>query len=212
MTPVTYEILIPTIPHRHAKLCGLLEALAPQVRPGFTVRVMRDNLQRIAIDSYAKWQDLQELSTAEYTSFAGDDDTFAPDFIPRVMEALQSRPDYVGFRVRFPPWDCQHSLRYNSWGTDRNLMYRDLVHQNPIRRDLALLSRWETVSLDQDEKWAERLRATGKVRTEVWIEEPMYYYQPVIGDGMMAPRQPFPLDQIPPLPEYPWLIVHDMVA
>lgn len=43
--PVTWQILIPTIPHRHDKLAGLLETLDAQMRPGVGVLAYRDNLE-----------------------------------------------------------------------------------------------------------------------------------------------------------------------
>lgn len=211
---ITWDLLIPTIPHRHGKLCAFLEELDKQWQPGFGVLVMRDNLQRPWIQSYAKWQDLTELSRADYISFAGDDDHFAPVFVSKVMERLRERPDYVGFPVRITfdgaptQWKCEHSLRHSGWGTDGDLMYRDIVHQNPIRRELALLSRWETVSADQDEQWAARLRATGKVKTESWIPEEMYYYQPS-PDNFHVQRKPLPVSDILPIPQYHWLTVYD---
>jgi len=46
---------------------------------------------------------------------------------------------------------------------------------NPIRRELALLVPFEG-GRGEDFSWAERLRATGRVKTEHFIPEVMYHY------------------------------------
>jgi hypothetical protein len=210
----TWDILIPTIPHRHETLKALLTELDKQAIPGFGVRVMRDNLERRGIASYAKWQDLADSSQADYISYGGDDDWVAPDFVSRVMTALEEeQPDYVGFPVRFtqdgqemPP--VLHSLRYSGW-QDSPQMTRDIVHQNPMRRELSLLARWGSWGApDEDALWAAAVRATGRVQTEAWIDDPMYWYQRVTHRNFWATTasaEPFAPADIPPLPEYPWL-------
>ena len=45
--------------------------------------------------------DAPDMATADYTSHLANDDSVAPDFIPRVLEAMESDPDYVGFKVRY---------------------------------------------------------------------------------------------------------------
>jgi hypothetical protein len=217
---VTWDILLPTMPHRHEQMCELLAELHRQWQPGLGVLVYRDNLRRAGDASYGKWQDLQEMSRAEYTSFIGDDDWVAPDFVCRVMEALENRPDYVGFAVRYtvngnPATPVEHSLRYDGWHDYPSLLVRDINHQNPIRRELALLATWETTHQGADRTWAADLRATGKVRNEAWIGEQMYHYQENPGSwsrGAAEGRMPMPVSEIRPLPRYPWLTAVDECA
>jgi hypothetical protein len=207
----TWDLLIPTIPHRHEKLCALLKELDRQHEPGFAVRICRDNLERRGIMSYLKWQDLVESSTADYVSWAGDDDWISPDFVPLIMEAIQRGPDQVGFPVKFThdhiaqPHVMQ-SLRYSGW-YDWPEVLRDICHLNPLKRELALLGRWRGIYPDEDARWAAEIRATRKVRTEVWINQWMYHYQRVSGENFWAPRVPMPVEDIQPLPTYPWLTV-----
>jgi hypothetical protein len=209
---VTWDLLIPTIPHRHEMLCELLAELGRQAVPGFGVRVWRDNLERPGIASYEKWQDLADSSQADYISYAGDDDWVMPAFVARVMEALEGRPDYVGFPVRFTEDGTDkphvvHSLRHCGWN-DGPQLTRDIVHQNPMRRELSVLARWGTWGTrGEDADWASAIRATGRVRTEAWIDEPMYWYRRVSNRNFWATAdtRPMAAGDIPPLPEYPWL-------
>jgi len=208
----TWDILIPTIPHRDTTLRLLLEELDRQWQPGLGVILNWDNLERPGLASYAKWGELAAASRADYISFAGDDDMVAPDFVPRVMKAIESQPDYVGFPVRYTiagelQQPVEHSLRYPGWIDSPQMLIRDIVHTNPIRRELALLVPWEAKLPDEDLAWGNRMRATGRVKSEVWIDDPMYYYQPDRRSSFWQSRAPMPEDQIPPVPEYPWLRV-----
>ena len=207
---ITWDILIPTIPHRDTTLRLLLEELDRQWQPGLGVRIYRDNLERAGIASYAKWRDLVESSSADYVSFAGDDDFVAPDFVACVMKALESRPDYVGFPVRYTiagelQQPVEHSLRHPCWIDTPQMLIRDIVHTNPIRRELANLVPWQAELPGEDQAWGDRMRDTGQVKTEEWIGKPMYYYQPDRPQSFWQPRVPMPGNEIPPLPSYDWL-------
>ena len=218
--PVTWDLLLPTMPHRHDQMCELLAEIHRQWQPGLGVLVYRDNMRRPGNASYGKWQDLQEMSQAEYTSFISDDDWIAPDFVFRIMEALQDRPDYVGFPVRYTfdgklMTPVEHSLRHDGWHDSPSLLSRDIVHYNPIRRDLALLATWQADHFGADRTWAAELRATGKVETEAWIPGQMYYYRETSNSwSRWGGRNPGPLPepQIEPLPQYPWLTAVDECA
>jgi len=209
---VSWDILLPTTPHRHDMMCALLAELDRQWQPGLGMLAMRDNLERPGNESYAKWQELTELSRAEYISFIGDDDWVAPDFVARIMGALETRPDYVGFPVRHTlegqlQVPVEHSLRHGGWQNTGNVIFRDIVHHNPIRRELALLARWRTDDQHADAYWADELRATGKVKQEAWISDPMYHYRETAGcwSRQGGPPPPMPESEILPMPVYPWL-------
>ena len=211
--PVSWDLLLPTMPHRHDQMCDLLAEIDRQWQPGLGVLIYRDNMRRAGNASYGKWQDLQEMSQADYTSFISDDDWIAPDFVARIMAALAGRPDYVGFAVRYT-YDgrlctpVEHSLRHGGWHDRPWLLARDIVHYNPIRRDLALLATWGTSHLGADRDWSADLRATGRVQAEAWIGEQMYYYQETSTSwARWGGKNPGPLPDsaIRPLPQYPWL-------
>lgn len=215
----SWDLLLPTIPHRHGLACGLLEEIARQHQPGLGVLVYRDNLQRKGNASYAKWQALQEMAGADYTSFISDDDWVAPDFVARVMAALETGPDFVGFRYRYTRNGERgpavvHSLRYDGWASQDGMLTRGIGHYNPIRRELALLAAWQPVQ-DADRLWSAALHATGQVRTEAFIDDEMYYYQETSESWSCRGESwpvPLPADQIRPLPSYPWLTVRDECA
>jgi glycosyltransferase involved in cell wall biosynthesis len=204
-----FDILIPTIPHRHHKLLGLLGSLGDQMRPGVGVRVFRDNL---TWDLGAKRRALLDSSAADYVACVDDDDQVAPDYIEAITAALAARPDYVGFILLFtcnwaPPQVTRHSLAAGGWSDGPEGPVRDISHLNPVRRELAALGTWEG-GYGEDRRWAAALRASGRVRTEVMIDRWMYRYRFSKDDCSEITRQPWP-GPLPALPPYPWLTALD---
>ena len=204
---VTWDILIATIPHRHESLCGLLAHLHRQMKQGVGVRLYRDNLE---VSYGGKCATLLASSEAEYVSFLDDDDTVTQDYMHRVCRALRWHPDYVGFLVRYtidgePGPRVEHSLRHTGWVNTQEILTRDIVHFNPIRRELALLGTWEGGN-GADRRWADGVRASGKVQREKWISHPVHCYQERTADNFLTPREPV-RGPLPQLPAYPWLTI-----
>lgn len=197
---MTWDILICSIEHRTEMLTELLGELERQLLPGVGVRVFRDNLE---VGYGEKCQRLLDSSEADYVSFLDDDDWIAEDFIASIMAALQERPDYVGFRVRYtsdgePQVPVIHSLECDGWVNGPEALYRDIVHFNPIRRELATRSYWEGGD-GADRRWADRLRALDCVKTQIFIDRELHHYRFRTAHTFTAPREP--LTEHPPRPE-----------
>lgn len=204
---VTWEILIPTIPHRHAKLVSLLAALDAQMTPEVRVTVWRDNLESTYCQ---KLQGLMDSATAPYVSTLADDDMVSPDFISSVLEAMASEADYIGFRVRYVfdgvvMTPVVHSLDCGEWRNTPDVILRDLMYYNPIRREHAQRVKFRGVECDRE--WANDLREIGCVQTETFIDAEMLYYQVSSGDNFYVRREPYPDSWVSPLPSYPWLTI-----
>lgn len=200
---MTWDILICSIPHRDEMLTALLTELDRQHQPGVRVLVHRDNTDLQYGD---KCQVLLEAATADYVSFLDDDDWIEPDFIETIMAALEQRPDYVGFNVDFTEdgikqMPVYHSLQHAGWVNNPEALYRDIVHFNPIRRDLAVQSKWAG-GCGADRHWADGLRALGIVKTEVYIDRELHHYRHVGGSFTV----PEPMAVMPPQPAgYPFV-------
>lgn len=202
----TWDILMASIPHRHDRLVPLLAELDRQMRPGLSLRISYDNL---VLPVGEKYRRLLESSSAEYVCNLEDDDWIAPNYVAQITRGLEQHPDYVGFPVKWTSdgramIPVTHSLRYSGWENTPNELTRDIVQFNPLRRELANLGQW-AASNNPDSEWADGVRASGLVRSEFWIDEPMYYYQTMSADTYMTGRTPWP-DPLPALPEYPWLV------
>jgi hypothetical protein len=200
---VTWQILIPHIPHRHDKLLDLLDVLAAQMQPGVEVLIYTDNLD---VSYTEKLQTLMDAATADYVSVLSNDDSVSPDFIPRVLQALEEWPDYVGFRVRYteagvPQAPVVHSLQCGGW-SDGEVLKRDLMYYNPIRRGLAQRVKFRGDFCDME--WADDLRALGCVRSEVFIDDELHYYQRDPADNFHTAREPMD-EPLPVIPDYPFV-------
>jgi hypothetical protein len=119
-----------------------------------------------------------EKSVGEYVCFVDDDDLVADDYVSTILPLLDR--DYVGFKVQLyndgvPDLPTYHSLVYEHWFQNNHGYYRHISHLNPIRRELALLVPMEG-EVGEDHRWADRLYATGKVKTEHFIDRVMYHY------------------------------------
>ena len=204
-----YQLLIPTVPHRHEKLCNLLGVLDSQMLPGVGALIYRDNLR---VSYREKLQALSNSATGDYVSVIQDDDSVAPDYLERVLEALESNPDQVGFRVRHTEDGRKSEVIHSKlhWRGHKELHgvhYRDFMYFNPMRRVMFQAVEFRGDACDDD--WTDDQRALGVVETEVFIDDEIFYYIRTTSDNWhtLRGRPPVPGDEILPLPEYPWLSV-----
>jgi hypothetical protein len=161
---------------------------------------------------HAKFQALMDASTADYISWIDDDDRYASDYVACVVQALSVEPDYVGFPVEYSvdgvvQTPVEHSLRHPEWLDLGTMLARDITALNPIRRELAILGKWEPPDHGTDSNWARQIRETGLACQEAFIPRPMYFYRFSSTDSFLSPRQPWGSEPFPELPEYPWLEV-----
>jgi hypothetical protein len=211
----TWDILVTSIPHRHATLRELLDDLNTQIRAAdpdllqVGVRIYRDNL---AVPYGDKTQALLEASVASYVSCADDDDLLGPGAVARILEALEEWPDYVGFRVAWTrdgvaQLPVEHSLRHPGWENGETMLKRSVMQFNPIRREIALEGRWYG-GYEAERRWQSAVLGNGHCKREVFLPDPPgYLYRERTGDTFKTDREPLPEDRIPPLPSYPWLRV-----
>jgi glycosyltransferase involved in cell wall biosynthesis len=211
VSELLWEILICTVPWRHDRLLALLAELDCQHRPGMGARLYRDpGTMPIA----AKRQALLEASAAAYVCFLDDDDWISPRYVPVILAAIQEGPDYVGFCVRYLVYGTDqcipvsHSIRHPGWLQDNTGICRDISHLNPIRREIAMAGSFEG-GYSEDSRWAAGVRASGLIRSEAWIPEPLYEYRFSTTDNSGSGRTGLADDTARPLPAYPWLAVTD---
>jgi glycosyltransferase involved in cell wall biosynthesis len=182
VTEPLWTILIASVYARHAQLVELLQTLAQQVAPyhgEVTVLVERDDCELGIGDKRSR---LVRMAESDYVCFVDDDDTVAPSYAARIMDALHCRPDYVGFKVDvtldgFPSKQASHSLRHTKWSEDDAGYYRGISHLNPIRRRAAIAGLPFLNGFGEDHDWAAKVAQSGLVTTEVFVNEPLYEYR-----------------------------------
>jgi len=179
----TWTILVPTLGERRPLFERLMGVLLPQVDAAAgRVRVLaywnngRPSLPEIR-------HRLVAAVETEYVSHVDDDDLVSPDFVPEILGALESRPDYVGFQVQcytdgLPTAIAHHDLVYGRWYNRDSAYFRDITHLNPLRTDLARLADFRKARPGQpeDRAWVGQLRRSGRVRSQVVVPRILYHY------------------------------------
>lgn len=206
MRPIL-SILIPTVGQREAQFCELIAMLGPQVRAhdgGIEALCYWNNGERSLAEIR---QALVEEARGLYVSQIDDDDSVPDYYCNRIINAIGSVfPDQVGWHMR-AWWDGEplkptyHSLRYDRWWDDANGYYRNCSHLNPIKRDIALRVPFTGHDGPEDFCWAREIAPL--VKTEEYIEEPMYFYRFTPADsiwrGIPPPNRAYTR---PALPKY----------
>lgn len=131
---------------------------------------------------------LLDKSNGKYIAFIDDDDMVADDYIKLVLDAInKSEPDVIGIHLLMTV-DGQneertyHSLKYDHWydepDPDRNgkrRYFRNPNHLNPVKREHAMKTRFPSIDFGEDKKYSENLLPY--LKTEEYIESPIYYYE-----------------------------------
>lgn len=218
MTSPSWTILIATIGRRIESLNQLLTCVLPQTESHRgSVRVLalwNNGEQRLADVRQA----LVDEATSDYVSFVDDDDELPDDHVQRVVCALATRPDYVGWAmqcyrdgVALKP--TFHSLEYTGWFEDDVAYYRDVSHLNPVKRELALRCDFRRTEPPEDVAWATQLRP--HVRSQEYIPDVMYCYHSSSADSTWQPGSVRPEGftratvEHPNFAWHPWSFVHD---
>ena len=108
----------------------------------------------------------------------------SPFYVFGILQAIQSKPDCCGLegiitQRNIGPKKFVHSLKYEDWFEKDDIYYRCPNHLNPIKREIALDAKFPDKSWQEDKDFSERLK--GKLKTEVYISGPIYYYYPSMG-------------------------------
>jgi len=136
-----------------------------------------------------KRNELLAQAKGQYVAFVDDDDLVSSDYVSKILDAInKSNPDVIGMHLimttdKVIEEKTFHSLKYKSWfdepDPDRPWLkryYRNPNHLNPVKRELAL----ETGYPDSNTgEWEDRYysrRLLPHLKTEEYIEQPIYYY------------------------------------
>lgn len=206
---VRLSILICTVHSRAASLRGLLESLNAQIN-GMPSQQGRMVEIHVASDAGvrgggasigAKRQQLLARSIGEYVAFIDDDDAVATDYVPRVLAALESGPDCVGFTLRrmvpktlCRPGDDGGLYVHSRSCAEASGLARPINHLNPVRRALALRAGYADESWGEDAAYARRLYPL--LGSEKFLEgSPAYFYFDDARSSLARPLRPRPAVQ-----------------
>ena len=196
------SILICHIPERAEKLELLMSVLRPQLQDGVEVLIETDDKE---MTIGAKRNLLLSKAKGGYVCFVDDDDLVPDYYVAKILEAIElhghspmpsaeckpgeenfetvgfmsKHPDCIGIRGHYiwgerVPALFVHSLEYDDWQTVNGVHQRCPNHLNPIKRRIALEVKYPNKSQGEDIAYSRMLR--GLLKTQVMIEDIMYYY------------------------------------
>lgn len=132
---------------------------------------------------------IMRVARGEYVACVDDDDEIHPEYIPKILEAIEQGPDVVGFKVAcygyangckspeiMEPADV--SIRYDGWANDQNgfKYVRYPHHLAPTKREHAMAIGYRG-HYGEDHDYSVRMQASGRLKTEVHIDEFLYIYK-----------------------------------
>ncbi len=128
--------------------------------------------------------------TADYIVFIDDDDMVPYFYVEKILEAINDdvtfnnikEPDCIGFRI-----DCKGttgktasaSLKWDDWAENQGGFdyVRSIYHKNPVKREIALQIGFKDMRFGEDYDYSKRLKESGLLKKEVFIDEVMYEYR-----------------------------------
>lgn len=177
------SILIASTVDRRDMLVVLVNLLRYQIHlaglEGKVKIMVKEDNKEMSIG--AKRQLMLTLADSEYICFFDSDDLPRPNYVKKLWDALESKPDCVGFLIAMTtngqnPQVCCHSLKYPQWKdkVDGYDYVRNVTHFNVVKTELALQAGFKDIRFGEDKDYADRL--TPLCKTEVFIEEPIFDY------------------------------------
>ena len=177
-TPIL-SILICSIFDRAEMLNRLLSVLEPQCEDKPVEVVIDTDGGEKAIGK--KRNDLLAKATGCYIAFIDDDDLVANCYVDVILDAIgESMPDCVGMKGIYTvdgqnPKLFIHTIKCDEWCEKDGVYWRTPNHLNPVKREFAVKTGFPADSnYGEDHDYSQRLKTY--LKTEVMIEEPIYYY------------------------------------
>jgi glycosyltransferase involved in cell wall biosynthesis len=192
---VLLSILVATFPERYEMLEKLLDYLTFQIWrwQGYALKDQarpyhRRQIEIVIDDKPApslgeKRQRLLDRAKGRFIAFVDDDDTVSPDYIERVVGAIEREPNadccsLVGIVTvnGNKPERFEHSLKYDKWATLENgLHIRTPNHLNAVRRSIALEVGFAAITYTEDHDFSRRLYPRLKTEADTG-DTPLYHY------------------------------------
>lgn len=167
------SILIPHLKHRNVE--PLVTKLAAQATPEVEIELLSDDGQ---MTSGTKRNKLMHKTTGEYVTFVDDDDDVADDYIPSLLQAIESKPDVITFNLKYVAPSHTEVWRFGLCRNNRPHGLMCINHLCAWRRELATKVMWcPHLGFKDDHVWFEPLVHSGLVKTVVGLNKVLYIYQ-----------------------------------
>lgn len=173
------SLLICHLPDRIDYLMRLLHKIDEYggVRPDIEILIDDDT----ELTTGAKRNKLLQKASGKYLAFIDDDDLITEHYFPGVFEGIKKGVDCCSLKGIITddgrnPRTFIHSLKYDHWFEEGGVYYRNPNHLSTVRSDLARQIDFPGKNVGEDHDWSKLMHRSGLLKTEHWIEEPIYLY------------------------------------
>lgn len=166
----------------------LYEKLSWQVlEAGIDGEVIWDATENISIGT--KRNNLLQRSKGEYICFVDDDDDVSTDYVKLLLEGINKGVDCCSLKGIYTVDGLmdglfEHSLKYQEWKTNSDIQSATHIkyerypnHLNCIKSSIAKQFKFPEKNFGEDHDWSKRLHESGLLKTEHYIEQPIYFYK-----------------------------------
>ena len=187
MSQPLLTIAFPTTEERTEQFCRFYNQLAEQMNKledSSVVEVISDTTGK-EMPVGKKRTQLYLRAKGLYTFMPDDDDSVAPDFIEKVLNAIiEHKPDcityYESVEIDGEKSMANHSIKYNNWHDypkwPEGFKYaRTPYFKDVIKTEIAQSVEVPEIRWNEDEQWANALHPL--LKTEYHIDEVMYIYK-----------------------------------
>lgn len=132
-----------------------------------------------------KRNNLIERSKGKYITFIDDDDLISSNYFIHLSNAISKGVDVcqiVGKYYKNNEFisDFVHSIKYNYYGEENNVLVRPPNHLNMIKKELINDIKFENKFYNEDTEWALKISNLGILKTEYEVNEVMYFYEKIV--------------------------------
>ena len=173
------SLLICSVSERAEKLERLLGVLINQLTNEVEILHLVDDGEMTIGE---KRNELLQSAAGEYCAFIDDDDMVSPDYVEKVLKALESGPDCATLTgiIYFQNGTSRmfdHSIEHDGWFTGGDgSFYRTPNHLNAIKTEIAQRFGFKPINSGEDQDFSKRIRIV--LQKEVRIPGEIYYYYP----------------------------------
>lgn len=170
-------ICIPTVIGREAEYNRLVSCIKSQDE-NVIILTEKDNKE---ISIGAKRQILLDKVQTAYFVMIDDDDMIPDYYLEEVYKALEEQPDCVCYLEQAimdgKEFKVCHSNRFNDWGSGGGYNFiRTPFYKDVLRTDIAKQIGFKDLRYGEDHDFARRLKKSGLIQKEVFINKYMYLY------------------------------------
>ena len=152
------------------------------------VEILVDDRPKLTVSIGKKRQSLLENAKGEWIVFFDDDDLPNEFYVKYIMDAIVNHQDIdcIGIRGKMTtdgvkPQTWCHRLGFPIFGDGKKITkwgydyVRPIIHFNPVKRDIALLSGFNDIGFGEDMDYAKRLNPI--LRKEFFIDKELFHYR-----------------------------------